>query len=127
VERVYKGFTCLQRTQQLLERTRCVNEESVRNSVVRMVTRYVDRGPYLLNPDRVVAENIINGLVRNKKRYGHAYCPCREVAGITEKDRDNICPCRSHKEEIARQGTCECGLFVSEAYLEAKQLGKPKS
>jgi len=99
-----------------------VDEERVRASVMRMVTRYVERGPFFLNPDKVVVENIIAGLLRNKMKYGYAYCPCRGVEGIPERDRKNICPCRTHREEIARQGTCECGLFVSKAFLEARQL-----
>lgn len=90
-----------------------VDEEKVRVSVMRMVTRYAERGPYRLNPDRVVVDNIIAGLVKNKIRYGYAYCPCREVSGIPRRDKDNICPCRSRHEDIARDGTCECGLYVS--------------
>ena len=94
---------------------------------MRMVTRYAERSPYFLNPDRVVVENVIAGLVRNKIKYGYAYCPCREVEGILEKDRDNICPCQSHREEIARHGACECGLFVSEAFLNARRSEQGKS
>jgi len=96
-----------------------VDEERARASVARMVAKYAEQSPFFLNPDKVVVKNIITGLVRNKIKYGYAYCPCREVEGIPEKDRDNICPCRTHKEEIARQGTCECGLFVSEAYINS--------
>ena len=101
-------------------RTKGIGEDRVLASVVRMVTKYAERSPYTINPDKVVVKNIIAGLVRNKIKFGYAYCPCREVKGIPEKDRDNICPCRTHKEEIARQGTCECGLFVSEAYFNAR-------
>lgn len=108
-------------------RTGNEDEERVRTSVERMVTRYAELSPFFLNPDEVVVENIIAGLVRNKIEYGYTYCPCREVKGIPEKDGDNICPCKSHKEEIARQGTCECGLFVSHAFLDAKKLKQIKS
>jgi ferredoxin-thioredoxin reductase catalytic subunit len=96
------------------------DRECVKASVVRTVTKYVERRPFFLNPDKTVVDNIIAGLVRNKIKYGRAYCPCREVKGTPKEDSANICPCRTHKEEIARQGTCECGLFVSEAYLNAK-------
>jgi len=98
-----------------------VDEERARASVARMVAKYAERGPFFLNPDEVVVRSIIAGLVRNKIKYGYAYCPCREVEGIPEKDRDNVCPCRTHKEEIVRQGTCECGLFVSEAYFNTRK------
>ncbi|MFQ5798818.1 MAG: ferredoxin-thioredoxin reductase catalytic domain-containing protein, partial [Bacteroidota bacterium] len=69
----------------------------------------------------VLVKNVIAGLVRNKIKYGYAYCPCREVKGTPEQDRTNICPCHTHKKEIADQGTCECGLFVSEVYFNTKR------
>ncbi len=86
-----------------------------------MVREYAQRSPYFLNPDKVVVENIIAGLARNKIKHGYAYCPCREVKAIPKLDMDNICPCKTHREEIANQGTCECGLFVNEAYFNAKR------
>jgi ferredoxin-thioredoxin reductase catalytic chain len=102
-------------------RNKSIDEMKVRSSVERIVTKYAESSPFSLNPDKAVVRNIITGLMKNKIRYGYAYCPCKEVTGIPEKDRDNICPCRTHKEEIARQGTCECGLFVSKAYFNAKK------
>lgn len=98
-----------------------IDEEKIRASITRMVSKYAERSPFFLNPDKVLVKNVIAGLVRNKMKYGYAYCPCREVKGIPEEDRDNICPCQTHKEEIASQGTCECGLFVGEAYFNAKR------
>ncbi len=97
------------------------DKSRVQASVERMIAKYAEQSPFFLNPDKVVVKNIITGLVRNKIKYGYTYCPCREVKGIPEKDRDNICPCRTHKEEIAHQGTCECGLFVSKAYYNARK------
>jgi len=102
-------------------RTTCIDEGRVRTSVARMVSKYAERSPFFLNPDKVVVKNIIEGLMRNKIRYGYAYCPCREVKSIPKKNRDNICPCRTHKKDITNQGTCECGLFVSEPYFNAKK------
>jgi ferredoxin-thioredoxin reductase catalytic subunit len=91
----------------------------IRASVEKSVTKYAERSPFFLNPDDVVVKNIILGLIRNKLKYGYNYCPCREVKGILKEDAKNICPCRTHKEEITRRGTCECGLFVSKAYFKA--------
>lgn len=102
-------------------RRKGVDEERIRAAVTRMMNRYAKKSPFFLNPDKIITENVIAGLVRNKIRYGYAYCPCREVKEISEEDRDNICPCQTHKEEITSQGTCECGLFVSEAYFNAKR------
>ncbi len=98
-----------------------VDKEKIRIAVVRMVSKYAEKSPFFLNPDKIVTKNVIAGLVKNKVRYGYAYCPCREVKKIPEQDRNNICPCRTHEEEIRSQGTCECGLFVSEAYINAKR------
>jgi ferredoxin-thioredoxin reductase catalytic subunit len=82
-----------------------------------MTTRYVRRGPYHFHPDEVTVRHVQQGLARNKARYGKGYCPCRAVEGDSTIDRANICPCRSHKGDIARTGTCECGIFVSDEFL----------
>lgn len=86
-----------------------------------ILTRYADRSPYFLNPDSFVVNNIIKGLVRNKLKHGHRYCPCREVTGKTKVDKINIYPCQTHRYEIDHSGTCECGLFVSEEYYQNKK------
>lgn len=90
-----------------------------RARVERMVRRYVERGRYVLNPDPVTVEHVMAGLTRNLVKHGRWYCPCREVLGDPERDRSNICPCPQHPADIARDGVCECGIFVSEEYAEA--------
>lgn len=95
--------------------------KGIRSSVEKMVTKYSEQSSFFLNPDDVVVKNIIFGLVRNRVKYGYAFCPCRDVKEIPEDDARNICPCRTHKEEIAHHGTCECGLFVSKTYYKSKK------
>ncbi len=90
-----------------------------RERVERMVRRYLARGPYSLNPDPVTVEHVLSGLARNLLEHGRAYCPCREVTGDPDADRANICPCPQHRADIARDGFCECGLFVSPEYSAA--------
>jgi ferredoxin-thioredoxin reductase catalytic subunit len=90
--------------------------EEARERVERMVSRYVARGPYCLNPDPVTVEHVLAGLTRNLIGHGRWYCPCREVTGEPERDRANICPCPQHRTDIARDGVCECGIFVSKEY-----------
>jgi ferredoxin-thioredoxin reductase catalytic chain len=85
-----------------------------------MVRRYVERGRYRLNPDPVTVEHVVNGLVSNLMQHGRAYCPCREVTGDPGRDRANICPCPQHHADIARDGFCECGIFVSPDYAAAR-------
>jgi len=84
-----------------------------------LARRYASVSDYCLNPDEVVVRNILHGLARNWQRYGRLYCPCREVSGSRDKDRKNMCPCTTHKQDIAQDGVCECGLFVNQAYLKA--------
>jgi len=86
-------------------------------AVARRVRRYAERGPYELFPDEVVVRNVLAKMARNLLEHGKAYCPCREVTGEREVDRANVCPCRSHHEDIARDGYCECRLFVSQEFL----------
>ena len=93
--------------------------KAARERVERMVRRYVERGPYRLHPDPVTVEHVLAGLTRNLLEHGRWYCPCREVAGDPERDRRNICPCPQHRADIARDGFCECGIFVSLEYAAA--------
>ncbi len=86
--------------------------EAARLRVERRARRYAARGPYRLNPDPATVEHVLVGLARNLVRYGRAYCPCREVSGDPARDRANLCPCPQHHEDIARDGVCECGIFV---------------
>ena len=101
-----------------------------RARVERVIKRYIEHSPYLLNPDVVTVEHVMRGLARNLAEHGRWYCPCREVTGDPAKDRENICPCTFHKQEIEAYGACECGLFVSEKYVIAHtavaQLKKEK-
>jgi len=80
--------------------------------VTRNAERYAERAGLALQPDRAQRDYVLRGLARNLLQYGKAYCPCREVAGDPQKDRVNICPCRTHCAEIEQSGQCECGLFV---------------
>ncbi|MBI5554435.1 MAG: hypothetical protein HY920_01100 [Elusimicrobia bacterium] len=41
------------------------------------------------------------------------YCPCRPISGNQEEDKQKICPCKWHKDEIAADGHCHCQLFFS--------------
>jgi ferredoxin-thioredoxin reductase catalytic chain len=98
------------------------DENEPRDRVERMVRRYVARGRYLLNPDEVTVEHVLAGLTRNLVQHGRWYCPCRKVIGDADRDRRNICPCPQHHADIARDGVCECGIFVSAEYAAARPM-----
>jgi ferredoxin-thioredoxin reductase catalytic subunit len=74
--------------------------------------KYAHKAGYALNPDTKIVDTIVKGLARNRNKHGRAYCPCMFVSGDPEKDKEIICPCRIHKEDIEKKGKCHCGLFV---------------
>ena len=81
--------------------------------VTRAARRHAEKSGLALQPDEALRRHVLRGLARNLLDHGRPYCPCREVTGDPEVDRANICPCRTHAEEVRRMGECECGLFVA--------------
>lgn len=87
------------------------NIEEEREKVRKFVKHYCKISGFRLNPDVKIVELLIEGLVQNRLRKGYQYCPCRILSGKWEEDKSKICPCKWHKEEIAQDGHCKCGLF----------------
>lgn len=73
---------------------------------------YAENSGFKVNPDKETVSKLIKGLLNNESKHGARYCPCRRVTGNKEEDKDKICPCKWHKEEIEKQGHCLCGLFI---------------
>ena len=82
----------------------------------RMATTYADRNKNILklNPHAEKVKELIDGLARNYIEFGRAYCPCMvpRISKDETENRKRICPCAFHKEDIERDGQCECGLFI---------------
>jgi ferredoxin-thioredoxin reductase catalytic subunit len=76
---------------------------------------YAQKQGWALNKDEKQLGTVIRGLVRNKTKFGHPYCPCRLRSGDEEKDRAIECPCVYHKDEVANQGACHCHLYFKDA------------
>lgn len=87
--------------------------------VTQAAERHAEKSGLALHHDAALRRHALLGLAQNVVKHGIPYCPCREVKGNQEKDRANICPCRTHREEISRFGECECGLYA------AKQTENP--
>lgn len=83
-----------------------MNEEEV----LERSRRYAEEKGFKLNPDKKYLDLVIKGLLRNEEKYGELYCPCRPVFG-DESDKDKICPCKWHLDEIKKDGFCHCRLF----------------
>lgn len=91
-----------------------VKKEEI-EKVEKFVRNYADKAGYDLNPDQEVFDTIIEGLAKNRVEHGFQYCPCRIIVGDKEKDKDKICPCKWHKEEIEEDGQCHCQLFFKKS------------
>ena len=92
------------------------NKEPEEIKIRKMLNEYVAHSSYKLNPDTKIIDRLVKGLVMRKVKFGYAYCPCRLVTGDKERDKNIICPCVYHGEEIDRDGECHCNLFVSVNY-----------
>lgn len=71
---------------------------------------------YYFNRDRESTLFLLQGLLRNRERYGYMCCPCRMAKEDAEQDRDIICPCLYREPDVREYGSCYCGLYVSEAW-----------
>ena len=79
--------------------------------MLRWARDYAEKHGWILNPDEKQLSTVIRGLVRNKNKFGRAYCPCRLRSGDEEKDKAIECPCIYHKDEVEKQGACHCHLY----------------
>ncbi|MDR1612702.1 MAG: ferredoxin:thioredoxin reductase [Planctomycetota bacterium] len=88
----------------------------LRDEKARLRTRleqYVEGQSFQFNRQPGDVDEILGAMVKRRERFGAYYCPCRVVSGDKEKDKNIICPCVYHLDELRKQGTCRCRLFVS--------------
>lgn len=81
--------------------------------VLEAAKKYASKVGYQLNSDEQQLKAVIEALLKNEKRYGARYCPCRAVTGNKQEDAKIICPCVYHINEIKEQGHCRCRLFFA--------------
>ncbi len=67
---------------------------------------------WILQKDKETLNDLLEGLVENKKRYGYQSCPCRFTSGNRKLDRDLICPCDYAPPDIKEFDTCYCNLYL---------------
>lgn len=92
-----------------------MSDETAETEMLKWAKAYAKKNKFVLNPNKKQLETVIRGLVRNKSRCGHQYCPCRIRSGDEEKDRAIECPCVYHKDEINQDGSCHCNLYFKKA------------
>jgi ferredoxin-thioredoxin reductase catalytic chain len=80
--------------------------------LIREYKKYAKENGLRLNPDKKALGIVIRGLLANEEKYGIRYCPCRKISGNPKDDKNKVCPCAFHRQEIKEKGRCLCGLFV---------------
>ncbi|MFX1312435.1 MAG: ferredoxin-thioredoxin reductase catalytic domain-containing protein [Promethearchaeota archaeon] len=78
----------------------------------KYVKQVAEKNNWILNKDDQTLNELIDGLVDNKKNYGYQSCPCRFASGNRNLDRDLICPCDYAPEDIKEFGACYCNLYL---------------
>ncbi len=73
---------------------------------------------YILNRDTITYNDLVEGLLENKKNYGYQSCPCRLATGKKELDRDLMCPCDYAPKDIEDYGACYCNLYMRQDFYE---------
>jgi len=73
---------------------------------------------WILIKDQSMFNDLINGLVDNKKSYGYQSCPCRLASGNRDLDRDLICPCDYASDDVKEFGACYCNLYLRSDFYE---------
>lgn len=81
-----------------------------------MLKQAQEKKGYYFNKDKERVFELLEGLIRNKKRYGYMACPCRLASGDRDADKDIICPCVYREPDVKEYGSCYCNLYVSEKW-----------
>lgn len=84
-----------------------------KEEMLEFAEKDAEENGYYVCPDEDLLDDLLEGLVKNKERYGYASCLCRQASGIKRYDVDIICPCEYRDADVNEHGMCYCGLFVS--------------
>jgi ferredoxin-thioredoxin reductase catalytic subunit len=88
----------------------------------KMAEKHAHEAGYVLNPIDSIKEATLAGLAHNLELYGRPFCSCQVISDdllrVREKVDDAVCPCAAHSTQIAEQGCCHCGLFMTQAAAE---------
>jgi ferredoxin-thioredoxin reductase catalytic subunit len=96
-------------------------DEAEVDRIYTTIKREAEDGGYHLNPDTVFVRALVQGLIRNERRYGYRACPCRLASGKMEEDLDIICPCDYRDPDLDDFGACYCALYVTDPVLSGQQ------
>jgi ferredoxin-thioredoxin reductase catalytic subunit len=83
-----------------------------REGMNEYINKICEINDYILNKDTITYNDLVEGLLENKKNHGYQSCPCRLASGKKEIDRDLMCPCDYAPLDIEEFGACYCNLFM---------------
>lgn len=82
----------------------------------KFVVMVANKQGWVLNPDKEFLKVLYEGFAANWNRYGYYNCPCRDAAGVKEKDKDMICPCDYCVPDQDEWGHCYCQLYLTKEF-----------
>ena len=91
-----------------------MTSDDLEDEILEWAKDYAKKNSWILNPDEKKLQIVIQGLARNQRKFGERYCPCRLRTGDPGKDKDIICPCIFHRDEVEDGGSCHCNLYYRE-------------
>lgn len=83
-----------------------------REGMLLYIKTVSEKNKWILNKDKQTLNDLLDGLIENKKRYGYQSCPCRLASGVKDFDRDLICPCQYAPVDVKEYGACYCNLYL---------------
>ncbi|MHA1437117.1 MAG: ferredoxin-thioredoxin reductase catalytic domain-containing protein [Promethearchaeota archaeon] len=89
-----------------------------REGMIQYCKQVAKTNHWILNNDVQTFNDLINGLIENKKTLGYQSCPCRLACGKRDLDRDLICPCDYAPLDIEEFGACYCNLYMRPDFYE---------
>jgi ferredoxin-thioredoxin reductase catalytic subunit len=84
-----------------------------KEGMTEYVQQVAKKQEWILNRDIQTFDDLIEGLVNNKRSLGYQSCPCRLASGNRDLDRDLICPCDYASDDIKEHDACYCNLYLS--------------
>lgn len=95
-----------------------------RDEILEFTKKDAQENGYYVCPDEELLSDLLDGLAKNKARYGYMSCPCRIASGMEIYDTDITCPCEYRDADVQEFGMCYCGLYVSKDVKEnPKKMG----
>jgi ferredoxin-thioredoxin reductase catalytic subunit/glutaredoxin len=91
------------------------NEEELQPEY-QFVNNVANHKTWKLVQDEDFLRTLVEGLHKNRQRYGYYLCPCRITSGGRQEDKDIVCPCDYAPPDIEEYGHCYCGLYLSSEF-----------